>query len=921
MSTILARLTTPGASLLREIRGEEGKLARLAIACFAGYVAWVLVVPHSPAHELIAELYNMVVPLAAALAAWGTARHPALDRRTRQAWLIFGFGPLAMAVGCAIWFVDDYVIGHRPAVSSADIWYLLCYPFFLLGLFRFPTARWSRHDITKLWLDVATVVVAGAAVIWYVILGPAVRAGTSTLLEIIVSGAYPIGDLVFIFASTVALLYRPAITSRRAIQLLLLSGVGLLGSDLTSGYYILHVGAYRVGTWTDLGWQSAMLFWVLAALHQRRQASSVATHDTQTTMDTSFEISAIPYVAMIVGYGLLAVVVRSSWNTPLGAVVIAVLVLTVVVIIRQLIAARENVHLLTDRIAAETRFRSLVQNSSDVITVVDEQNMIEFMSPAVERVFGWSPTDAIGTSITALVHRDDVDALLAFTAALQAELRAGRNTTAQIVLRCRNNAGEWRHVEAVATGMTDAGVGTQRLVFNTRDVSERMALQEKLTYQAYHDPLTGLANRAWFRTRVEQALTHAHTAPEHVAVFFLDLDNFKHINDSLGHSEGDHVLTEVSARLLNATRGSDTVARLGGDEFAVLVDRVTTEEDLNIIAKRITNAMRMPFALHNGEVFSSTSIGIARGSAAQSVDDLLRNADVAMYVSKRQGKGLYTIFESTMHADARRRLELETDLRHALLRDELTLMFQPIVDLETRCPIGVEALVRWHHPQRGLIGPDDFIPLAEESGLILPLGRWVLREACRHGARWSSLFPWETSFILSVNVSGTQLQQANFVEDVAAALRESGFPPHQLLLEITERVIVSNTSLTLQRLTALKALGVRLAIDDFGTGYSSLSFLQQFPIDVLKIDKSFVDNTTGTGSGPALAKTIVTLGETLSLQTVAEGVEYQQQADALISMGCDKAQGFYFSRPLPPAEIDILLRSPLTLGQTPIIVP
>ena len=919
MTTFPARLRAspriPVEEMREWLRSRQGVVPRIALPLFAGYALGMLLAQGGPAHAFVSELYNVVVPLLATVAAWWASRHPSLDQRTRQVWLAHGVGTLALAIGCAIWLVDDYVIGQRPAVSMADLMYLTYYPILLWGFLRFPTARLVRSDRPKLWLDVGAVVVVCGEVIWYLVLGPAVNAASSTPLAIFLSTAYPIGDLVLLFAVVRVLLHRPAAKSSGAVQLLMLSQVAMFASDLVLGYRVVHTGAYLPGTASDLGWQSAMLLWLLAGCYQRWRAA-LPDAEPRLNQDTPLVISVIPYVAVVIGYGLLVYVVRPHWGTPRSGVVGATVLLTLLVLTRQLLAVRENVHLLAERMTQEARFRSLVQNSSDVITIIDEQGVIRFMTPAVLRVLGWTPEEAVGKHITEIVHRDDAATLATFIAELPSSSAGDAYDAASpiIVLRCRNRSGEWRYVETVATSLLD-DPAVRGVVLNTRDVSERVALQAQLTHQAYHDPLTQLANRAWFHAQVEQALLRSTQAPEHVAVFFLDIDNFKNVNDSLGHAEGDRMLVEVASRLLNATRGSDTVARLGGDEFSVLVTRVTTDADLTVIANRIESAMRMPFRLTHGEIFSGASIGIARGAAGDSVDDVLRNADVAMYVSKRQGKGGYTVFEPKMHAQARERLGLETDLRHALTHGELALVFQPFVSLTDTTLVGVEALVRWRHPERGLLMPREFIPLAEESGLILPLGRWVLMEACRHGVRWRRMLPEDTPFTVSVNVSGRQLQQAAFLDDVSAALQETGLPPRDLLLEITESVIVRDTSVTLQRLNVLKALGVRLAIDDFGTGYSSLSFLQQFPLDVLKIDKSFVDETTNTGSGPALARTIVSLSKMLSLQTVAEGVEHQRQADALNAMGCGIAQGFHFSRPVGSDVIDALVQHRRTLGR------
>ena len=429
--------------------------------------------------------------------------------------------------------------------------------------------------------------------------------------------------------------------------------------------------------------------------------------------------------------------------------------------------------------------------------------------------------------------------------------------------------------------------------------------REAFAYQARHDPLTRLANRA----RLHERLSHALVGPagEGVAVLVLDLDGFKRVNDSLGHAAGDALLVEVAARLLSATRGSDVVARLGGDEFAVLLTSTRGPADATLVAERILQGLRAPFVLNGAEAVVGTSVGIALAATdgvvapgadpgQARVDALLRDADLAMYRAKGAGKGRYAFFEPVMHAEAVGRLELEADLRAALTRGEFRLLYQPIVALESGEVVGTEALARWQHPLRGLVSPADFIPLAEETGLIIPLGRWVVNEACREAARVRAQAG--RAVTMTVNVSARQLYDPALVDDVRAALDETGIDPHELVLELTESVMIDRPELARERFAALKALGVRLAIDDFGTGYSALSYLQRFPIDVLKIDRSFVDGLRGGGAQAALARTIVALGEALSLRTVAEGIETPEQCAALRAVGCPFGQGYLFSRPL-----------------------
>ena len=434
---------------------------------------------------------------------------------------------------------------------------------------------------------------------------------------------------------------------------------------------------------------------------------------------------------------------------------------------------------------------------------------------------------------------------------------------------------------------------------------ENRELEAKLVHQAFHDSLTSLANRALFRDRVDHALARS-TRGERIAVLFLDLDNFKSVNDTLGHVEGDRLLQVVATRLLKASRGCDTVARIGGDEFAILLEDVQHLDDVLVVVHRIMESMRHPVVLQGREVTVSASIGIAHARGAEPVDELMRNADVAMYRAKEDGKGRHAVFEPGMYAALLERLELEADLRHAVDRGEMRVLYQPIVQLDTGAVTGVEALARWHHPRRELSAAA-FIPLAEETGLIVPIGRWVLREACRQGRLWQLSAASGQVPTMSVNVSARQLQEPSFAADVAAILAETKFPADRLILEITESALMSNSGSVLDRLNEVKALGLRLAIDDFGTGYSNLAYLQQFPVDILKIDKSFVTQLATKDGQTALASTIVGLATTLKLNTVAEGVEHADQRAQLLALGCRYGQGYLFAKPIDAEAISALL--------------
>jgi diguanylate cyclase (GGDEF)-like protein len=378
---------------------------------------------------------------------------------------------------------------------------------------------------------------------------------------------------------------------------------------------------------------------------------------------------------------------------------------------------------------------------------------------------------------------------------------------------------------------------------------------------------------------------------------FLDLDNFKNVNDSLGHDAGDRLLQAVAQRLVKTTRSSDTVARLGGDEFAVLLEGVAEIAEVERMAASLIEALGVPFALGVSEVRVAASAGVAFSTPEAGAEALLSNADIAMYHAKGSGKGRYVVFQQQMQELRHERLRLEADIGRALANDELFLDYQPIVDLGTRSLLGVEALVRWRHPIHGVLMPGRFIEVAEECGQIVKLGRWVLLQACRDLCRWRGSVAGGTGLRVAVNISGRHLQDGDLVQDVAQALEESRLEPGNLVIELTESTMMYNTEANLERLRQLKALGVRLAIDDFGTGYSSLSYLHRFPIDILKIDRSFVSRLTNNDDGPELARTVVALGETLGLDTVAEGIEFEPQVAALLALGCVAGQGFLFARP------------------------
>jgi diguanylate cyclase (GGDEF)-like protein/PAS domain S-box-containing protein len=570
----------------------------------------------------------------------------------------------------------------------------------------------------------------------------------------------------------------------------------------------------------------------------------------------------------------------------------------------QVALALESAVLAEDlsRRRSESRFASLVRNSSDVITIIDPDSIIRFQSPSIRHVLGYDPGALPGARLLDFVHPEDQGHLIRNLSSLDRE--ADR---AEVVeFRWRHTDGTWREVETLLSDLSlDPEVGG--VVLNTRDVSERKAFERELAHQAFHDSITGLANRALFRDRVEHALVRQLRVDRMVAVLFMDLDDFKTVNDSLGHAAGDLILADVGRRVGGCVRDADTAARLGGDEFAILLEDADHAQAAEI-AERVLKSLEAPMHVEGKEVFVRASIGIAVGDedckGAAGTEELLRNADVAMYMAKSQGKGRYQVFEPEMHSNVVKRLELKADLQRALEKSEFVLQYQPVVVLATGGISGVEALVRWRHPERGIVPPLDFIPLAEETGLIVGIGGWVLREACRQGVELQRRFPKDPALSMSVNLSARQLQHAELISEVRSALRASGLPPASLVLEITETAMMQDADMAILRLNELKEIGVRLAIDDFGTGYSSLNYLRSFPVDIVKIDRSFVMEIDRGGDQSVLTAGIVELAGSLRLRAVAEGIETAEQLEQLLAMGCEFGQGFYFARPL---DLDALM--------------
>jgi diguanylate cyclase (GGDEF)-like protein/PAS domain S-box-containing protein len=572
----------------------------------------------------------------------------------------------------------------------------------------------------------------------------------------------------------------------------------------------------------------------------------------------------------------------------------------------QLVLAVERVALtqvLHER-RTEARFRSLVQNASDVILIIRSNGRLKAETPSLQGILGYTPETVESMTIDQLLHEDDTAQALAL---IESMLSGSHPTSIRTEWRVHHADGRWLQMEVLGNDLSgDAHVAGVVLVL--RDVTDRKRLEDELRHQAFHDGLTNLANRVMFNEQVENALIRRDRQGMSVSVLVLDLDDFKLVNDTLGHGAGDELLVQVGKRLLGCLRIGDTAARLGGDEFAVCTESEIPAAAPTALVERIAEAIHAPFLVAGTEIVARVSIGVSVATpATDCAADMLREADLALYAAKSAGKATFRFFEPALHQAVLNRLEQRADLEKAIDEGQLCVYYQPIVRLTDARIVGVEALVRWNHPERGFVGPAEFIPVAEESGLVIPLGRWVLNRACADLADWQRRLAQAAELHMSVNVSARQLQSAQFTETVHQCLVEHGVRPSSLTLELTESVLVQDDEVILHRLQSLQGKGITLALDDFGTGYSSLSYLHRFPIGTLKIDRSFVMGMERE-DGMALVDAIVSIGHSLGLDLVAEGIEDGDQAHRLELLGCQYGQGYLFARPMAAQGLEDLLR-------------
>lgn len=834
------------------------------------------------------SLYDVIGLSAVAISVYGVRRNRPSNP---LAWYLFALGQLAFVIGDMIRAYYEVVVGgSAPFPGLSDIAYVAAYPILTVGLILLMRSRERRSDRASL-IDVMIVVTSLGLLSWVYLMEPQTHQGLGTL-GLIISIAYPLFDLVLVGVAARLILSSGA--RHVSYYLLCASLLSLLAAD--SAYTItLLDGTYHTGSLVDLGYLAAYVFWGAAALHpsMAKLSQPVPRQTMRISRGRLVFLTGITLLAPLVR--LLATLGKSD-IPPLTTVIPTVILFLLVMLrmsglVENLAAAlRRHEEAERRRRQSEARFGSLVEHASDIVMVMDGAGELIYQSPSVTRVLGYGSRALLTRSFIELVHEQDRDTALAV---IGETATRPSSEPACIGFRWRHHEGTWRHVETTFTNLlsdpTVAGI-----VLNARDVTEQVQLQSQLAHQAFHDPLTDLANRVLFRDRVEHALARRAPADRSIAVLFLDIDDFKRVNDSLGHSLGDKLLVQFSNRLRGCIRAGDTAARLGGDEFAVLLEK---PEDAEAAAARLGEVLTSAFVLDSTEVYVTVSVGISLNDGPHAdADELLRNADAAMYAAKRDGKSTQMVFKPHMHHVAMKRLELEGQLRRAIEREEFRVHYQPIVSIEPKRVTGFEALVRWAHPERGLLGPGEFIGIAEETGMIRAIGRLVFAEATRQAEMWQRMFG-HPSLTMSVNVSAPEFASPDLVSDIRGVIEDSGIDPTRLWLEMTESVLMSDTDVTMSRLKDLKDLGVRLSVDDFGTGFSSFAYLRRYPIDQLKIAKPFLDKVPQDEQETALVRGILELAHSINLVVVAEGVERSAQWRALAGMGCDLVQGYLIARP------------------------
>jgi diguanylate cyclase (GGDEF)-like protein/PAS domain S-box-containing protein len=835
---------------------------------------------------------GFTLPLLAVAGAWRVWQRRRLPG-ARRGWGFVSVGIAGYYLYEVLWGIG-WLTGNPAARTYADLANLLFAPFVLIGVIRATQQLDSPIQRRRNFLDAGIVSLGAASLIYalFKLLGGVMIDGGEqhSMLRL-----QPLMDVLTL--SGIALLWTRRKSSGMPAWATFIAAAlicGLIGD----AWFVLPMSKRIVDPWfIVVAWYACWSALTVGVMRALRPDPPIVS---------SGQLSRLPYVLAAACFAALAVAVYLDDRAAIVSATIGSGLVTTLVLMRQYVTLGEVTLMQVDRARAEadSRLAALVRHGSDMLSIVNTQSIIQYASPSHSWILGVPPEQIVGTDVRANIHRDD----RAHADRALANLYRGDAQNTSLVLRMRDAEGRWRWLEVIGSNLMDEP-SINGVVLTSRDVSERKQLEEMLADQALRDPLTGLGNRRLFSDRVAHAIERQLRSESSVAVLLLDLDHFKFVNDTLGHAKGDALLIHVAERLRQAVRAGDTVARLGGDEFAVLLEDLVHPDEADATALRILDALERPFTLDDREVFVHSSIGIALAGDDQGVDDLVTDADVAMYAAKNAGRNRMARFSTAMRTDIAERHDVEAALHRALERDEFDLLYQPIVNLRNGSVVGAEALIRWRHRELGVLPPSRFIAIAEESDLIVQIGRSMLRVAARDAMRFRGATDRASAMRVGVNLSARQLLSPTLVSDVQAAMADADAPGSALSVELTETILASHEDAIIQRLQSLRDLGVLIALDDFGTGYSSLAYLRHYPIDVLKVDRSFVSWDAAEIASDGVARAIISIGQSLSMHTVAEGIETREQLEQLRELGCALGQGYLFSAPVNADEFTRFLQS------------
>ena len=838
------------------------------------------------------------VSIAICVVLWPSLLDASLSAHRRRAWRLLFIALMLDIIASIGWgysaLTENVTFGSWP-----DVLYIFYYPLAAWAFVLLYVDLGGRVSTPRALIDFTTVAIGFGSLLWFTALAPVAGMSAAEVMENWSVVGYGIGDAIAIIAGAMVAMQINDWRAERPIVWLLVAMVVTLVADLLWINAELR-GAYVIGSASDIGYFVFYLCMFAAVCRQLGHRKAIGS-----TLGLQGDLrGSLPIIALMVGtIALLDDRLQlASGQSPLLIWVLAAA--TLLVVAGQAFSTREVVGLHREVASRryDERLTELVRRSSDMIAICDAAGIIRYASPSSEQLLGVTSGELAGQSLDEVLGPDAPQVRQVFDEVLRT---AHSEQTTKFSIPQEN--GEKRSYKMVIANLCHVD-SIRGVTLNIRDISDAIRLQDQLRTLAFHDSLTLLPNRSLFSDRVHQAIRHIADGIT-PAVLFIDLDNFKTVNDSLGHSAGDQLLRAFAHRLVHCTRAGDTVARLGGDEFAVLIDHAPNIEAAMAVARQVLETCRQPFDIDGRPLRIGCSVGVALADRVSNVERLLRNADAAMYSAKSHGKGQAKIFAPEMLRAARRRIRIENELAAAIEGQQFEAHYQPIVDLQSRHLVGVEALMRWRHPTRGLVMPGDFIPLAEETGQIVAMTQWIMNRACADLARLQREIVHGEGIRVSVNVSSRYLNHGNIVDDVRNGLDRHGLSADCLILEVTESLLLENSTRIERTFHELKKIGVRLALDDFGTGYSSLAYLHRFPIDILKIDRSFVERLASESSDAggvdavALARAILSLADALGLDTVAEGIEHESQRDTLLELGCKTGQGYAFGKAMPVSEV------------------